>query len=603
MRFRQVRPMRLLPAILLVAAAPSVHAAERALYLYAETAKFFPTPYQESLGHLDVDWYHAEDAIPDDNIFCLRLTWDFHTWAGLCWLNDDSNWAPPGMDLSGATAVRFRAKRDGGGGSQIKVEYINNSHLRHVPLTTEWQAYELPIVNPGELVDVWSLFSVVLEPGSPEVVCLDNIQLIFDRPTPPLPTIEISGSIFDQRGARLLVNGQEHPVVGAGYGVRNSEHEGYDLTTLLPELHANCIRTWGNECTFQRLDQLATGGAYALVGYWLPTSEDFAPLYMDPLAQQALRNDLRCFMETFRSEPNVLGWLLGNEVYLSLRSLWTPAERIQFFEFYEELVQHAKTIDPLHPVGYAGASLLPIYDMEDQYAYLPQHVPSLDFYGSNMYGDLLGGGLTAYLEHCATFAYDKPIILTEFGPRGWWEIPGGIEAFNDSLHDGDKATEITGAWNQIWGNYGVALGGCVFHWIDKREAGGWMRWGIFGGAETGDISRNWRAQAYAAAGSFADLPGSEAPAGDRRQAGPSITWLTNPVADVATMDAWLGRLDEVTVQVYDVQGRLRRSAALGVRSPGWHRWMIDTAGLPGGIYAVRLNTRAGSSASRLTLVR
>ncbi len=533
-------------------------------------------------------------ALFDRRGFCPR---------SFCWLHDDSSWTSPGLDLSGATAVRFLARREGGGGSQIKVEYINNSHLQRVSLGSEWQAYELPITNPGQLADVWSLFSVVLEPGSPQIVCLDNIQLIFDRPALPLPAIEIAGGIFDPHGARLLVNGHGFPVVGAGYGVRNSEFEAEDLITLLPALRANCVRTWGNECTFRRLDQLASSDAYALVGYWLPTSADFAPRYPDPLAQQALRNDLRSFMETFRGEPHVLGWLLGNEVYFNLRSHWTAVQRVQFFEFLETLVQYAKTVDPVHPVGYAGASLLPIYDPGDQQAYLPLHVPSLDFYGSNMYGDLLAGGLDSYRGYCTTYAYDKPILLAEFGPRGWWEIAGGISEFNDPSQDPTKAAEIAAAWSLIWANYGLTLGGCVFRWIDKREAGGWARWGIFGGPETGDLSRLWRAQAYAVASAYAGAPEVGSIGGNPRQARPAIAWLANPVTTVAAMDVWLGESADAAVQVYDVQGRLHRSEALDVCDPGWQRWTLDTAGWPGGIYAVRVQTWAGSSAARFTLVR
>lgn len=77
----------------------------------------------------------------------------------------------------------------------------------------------------------------------------------------------------------------------------------------------------------------------------------------------------------------------------------------------------------------------------------------------------------------------------------------------------------------------------------------------------------------------------------------------NPFADRTTLDYVLPTAQEVRVVAYDVLGREVAVLAEGIQSAGEHEVTFDAAGLPSGLYVVRLTAGKTTLTRRVTVVR
>ena len=78
-----------------------------------------------------------------------------------------------------------------------------------------------------------------------------------------------------------------------------------------------------------------------------------------------------------------------------------------------DIVDYIHSVDPHHPVTttFAGANKTHI-DLA------LKHCPNLDFIGIQVYGDLIAIPAIIKKEKI-----NMPFMITEFGPRGHWEMP------------------------------------------------------------------------------------------------------------------------------------------------------------------------------------
>ena len=77
----------------------------------------------------------------------------------------------------------------------------------------------------------------------------------------------------------------------------------------------------------------------------------------------------------------------------------------------------------------------------------------------------------------------------------------------------------------------------------------------------------------------------------------------NPAADAATVAFDLGTSASVRLSVVDVLGREVAVAAQGVRPAGSYTEMVETVGLPAGVYVVRLEVEGRVQSQRFTVAR
>jgi hypothetical protein len=192
--------------------------------------------------------------------------------------------------------------------------------------------------------------------------------------------------------------------------------------------------------------------------------------YATPADRQRQRDRIRATVRAFRDHPAILIWGLGNEAE-------GPRTKKAQPEFWRELDQLARIIkeeDPHHPVMtvIAGSSAWRIKAIHDYY-------PALDILGVNTYG-----GAATLPGRLDAAGWTRPFILTEFGPRGHWEVPKtkwGAPVEPDS--EAKAANYERGYLGASADPRGRFLGAVCFVWGYKQEiTGTW--YGMF--LETGE---------------------------------------------------------------------------------------------------------------------
>jgi hypothetical protein len=83
----------------------------------------------------------------------------------------------------------------------------------------------------------------------------------------------------------------------------------------------------------------------------------------------------------------------------------------------------------------------------------------------------------------------------------------------------------------------------------------------------------------------------------------SVSLYPNPTSDMATLTFDVTKASTVTVQVLDITGRVVANVANENMAIGTQKVTINTANLPSGVYNVKIQTEAGSSVQRLTVVK
>lgn len=241
----------------------------------------------------------------------------------------------------------------------------------------------------------------------------------------------------------MMRGGKPYFVKGAG-GSANLEK--------LAARGANSIRTWTTGGLAEILDEADKLGLTVSAGIWLePECSWFS--YSNPkhCANQAER--VRKEVMLYRDHPALLAWGVGNEIEGdgTNMALWKQLDRLALL---------VKELDPAHPTftAVAGAN-------EAKVKGLMNHVPHLDFLGINTYG-----GVTGLRRHLEKVGWKRPWMLTEWGPRGFWESPKSSSGAPLEQTSSEKAEMIRKAYQNVISNDGGCLGSYVFVWGWKFEA-------------------------------------------------------------------------------------------------------------------------------------
>ncbi len=241
----------------------------------------------------------------------------------------------------------------------------------------------------------------------------------------------------------LIRGGKPYFVKGAGGGGRINELAGRG---------ANSLRTWTTGGLAAILDDAQKNGLTVSAGIWLESECSWFS-YKNPAQCDKQAERVRTEVMQFRNHPALLAWGLGNEADngVSNDAYWKQIERLA-------LLVHE--IDPAHPT-YTAVAGLSQSRADDINAYAPH----LDYVGINTYG-----GVNSLREHLKKIGWTRPWMLTEWGPRGFWESPKS--AFGAPLEQtsSEKADMIRAAYQKTVFEGGGCLGSYVFLWGWKFEA-------------------------------------------------------------------------------------------------------------------------------------
>ena len=252
------------------------------------------------------------------------------------------------------------------------------------------------------------------------------------------------GVVIRQKGDEfvLKIDGETSYIKGVG---------GTNRLDVASASGANACRTWGGDVkSVRRTSELAAkNGMRVMQGIWLPKEVE---KYSDEKFMNEMRETCRELAETFKDDPNILCWGIGNEIELS------GANNGVVWGFVEELAAMMKSIDKRHLVATVIAHNKSALDSIARYA------PSLDIVGINSYGPIL-----EVKDMVAESDYKGPYMITEWGPTGWWETSSTEWKAPIEQTSEQKRIVYEERYNNAILGDKRCLGSFVFLWGQKEE--------------------------------------------------------------------------------------------------------------------------------------
>ena len=249
--------------------------------------------------------------------------------------------------------------------------------------------------------------------------------------------------VQNQKGYQLLRDGKPYYIRGAG-GTENLEK--------LKKYGGNSIRTWGIDAqTDKILDDAQKHNLTVCFGIWIGQERQG----FDYSNKEALASQLKMVRETvrkYKNHPSILIWGVGNEMDLDYTNF-------EVWKHMEEVCKVVKEEDPNHPTMLVTAGL----DVAEV-KLIKQHTPSLDILGINTYGNI------SYLKDAINmYDWNKPYIVAEWGPYGWWEV--GKTSWGAAIEEtsSEKAITYKASLTSILNDTSTCLGSYVFLWGQKQE--------------------------------------------------------------------------------------------------------------------------------------
>ena len=217
-------------------------------------------------------------------------------------------------------------------------------------------------------------------------------------------------------------------------------------------LGANSIRTWGIDNAKNVLDEAHSKGLTVMLGFWMG-HERHGYDYSDAWAVEDQFKAFQKIVRELKDHPALLCWGVGNEMDLFYTdfNVWDAVERIAAM---------IKEEDPNHPscVVTAGLDVAEVQMIQER-------APSIDILGVNTYGDV---------ENVITcmdmYGWDKPYMVTEWGPNGHWEVFKTSWGAPVEQTSSEKAASYKHRYlDCIAADKESCVGSYVFLWGQKQE--------------------------------------------------------------------------------------------------------------------------------------
>ena len=248
--------------------------------------------------------------------------------------------------------------------------------------------------------------------------------------------------IKTNNGFQLLRNGTPYHVKGAG---------GTEYLDVLKSIGGNSIRTWSTDDAKRVLDEAHANGISVCLGLWVG-HERHGFNYNDEYAITAQLKSFENDILKYRDHPALLMWAIGNEVDLFYENfgVWNAVENI---------AKMIKKLDPNHPTMTVTAGI----DASEVFM-IKKYCPSIDVLGINTYG-----GIKNLSEQVRMFGWEKPYMVTEWGPYGHWESPMTSWGVAIEATSKEKANFRDLAYRYIEVDNELCLGSYAFLWGYKQE--------------------------------------------------------------------------------------------------------------------------------------
>lgn len=245
-------------------------------------------------------------------------------------------------------------------------------------------------------------------------------------------------------GYTLFLNGQPFYIQGAGLGNGSIED--------LSKQGANALRTWSTDNGKEVLDEAHRRGLKVMMGIWIGLERHGFDYNNKVAVKQQLENIRKQVLE-LKDHPALMIWGLGNE-------LNHQSKNPKVWDAVNDISKMIHEIDPNH------LTTTPLAGIDKKYVDLvAKRAPDLDFLCTQMYA-----GIEVLPDLLKRSGYKGPLIVTEWGATGWWEVgktPWGAPLENNSSV---KADFYLSRYNKsIKTQTKNVLGSFVFLWGQKQE--------------------------------------------------------------------------------------------------------------------------------------
>ena len=273
------------------------------------------------------------------------------------------------------------------------------------------------------------------------------VYLLGMAPTLAQTTQPVRVRIDNRAGTfRLLVDNGPYFIKGAG---------GRDYLDRLRQYGGNSIRTGSDR---QGLDKAHALGLTALVGLPVRAERD-GMNYDDAEAVRRQHEQVLAIVRQTKDHPAVLMWALGNELDF-IQANVKDKYNLKVWDAVDALTKAIHQLDPDHPVMTVVGSI-----NKEKITDLQTKCPDLDLLGINEYGDL--DKIPQWLRQ---YGWQKPYVVTEWGPTGFWQVPKTPWKSPIEETSSQKAGKYRERYERaILADKDRCLGSYVFLWRQHQE--------------------------------------------------------------------------------------------------------------------------------------
>lgn len=247
----------------------------------------------------------------------------------------------------------------------------------------------------------------------------------------------------------LYRNGAPYVIRGAGLGF-----DGPDVPAAMRSLQrhgGNSLRTWnvGDGRFLDLAHELGLTVALCLD----VARERHGFDYSDPAAVREQFERLRADVLRHRNHPALLAWIIGNELNHDYSD---P----RVYDAVNDISRMIHELDPNHPTTTTTAGL----DAELAEV-IASRAPDLDFLSVQVYG-----GLIDLPETVSQIELNVPLMVTEWGTVGHWEVPATDWGAPIELNSSQKAAVYQRGSEQALASLDrLLIGNYAFLWGQKQE--------------------------------------------------------------------------------------------------------------------------------------
>ena len=248
---------------------------------------------------------------------------------------------------------------------------------------------------------------------------------------------------------QLYRGGEPYEIRGAG--IDPASPDGFEMMRRLKENGGNSFRTW-NLHDGKFLDYAHELGL--TVAACLDVKRERHGFdYND---SEAVKRQLDTFeqqVRQYRNHPALLVWVIGNELNFAYKN---P----RVYDAVNDISEMIHALDPNHPTTTTTAGI----DAELA-SRIARRAPDLDFLSVQVYG-----GLFTLEGTLRMVRWDKPLMVTEWGTVGHWEVTKSKWDAPFELDSTQKAGVYWRGYNEVITSLGGRLiGNYAFLWGQKQE--------------------------------------------------------------------------------------------------------------------------------------